>query len=201
MAISGNLYDAKTGERKYLNARERQAFLEATQLEEAKVKYYCQLLYYTGCRTAEGLQLSPARLDYSEQTVTFQTLKQGTNQVGEPIVRYRTNELPETYLNELQDVYNILKLQRSRKQREQPIWAITERTAYNYVTRVMQRAGISGTAASPRGLRHSMGVALAINKVPVNTIQRVLGHASISNTMLYLDIISSERRDLVSQVW
>ncbi|WP_187271193.1 hypothetical protein [Neolewinella aurantiaca] len=34
------LIDSKTGERKYLNRDERKAFLAATQLEEAKVKYW-----------------------------------------------------------------------------------------------------------------------------------------------------------------
>ena len=83
----------------------------------------------------------------------------------------------------------------------EPVWKFTERTAYNYVTRVMAKANITGKAASPRGLRHSMGVSLAMAKVPVSTIQQVLGHASIANTMIYLDVVDDERRELVSQVW
>lgn len=195
------LIDSKSGERKYLNRDERKAFLAATQLEEAKVKYYCQLLYYTGCRVAEGLQLSPTLLDYSSRTVTFRTLKQGKDKNNNDITRHRVNELPEAYMNELQGVYGILKKQKSAKLATLPIWDFTERTAYNYVTRVMANAGITGRAASPRGLRHSMGVSLAMAKVPVGTIQQVLGHASITNTMIYLDVVDDERRQLVSQVW
>lgn len=42
---------------------------------------------------------------------------------------------------------------------------------------------------------------LAMERVPVNVIQQVLGHASVKNTMIYLDILDDERRQLVSQVW
>lgn len=195
------LLDLTTGERKYLNHDERKAFFQATLLEEADVKYYCQFLYYTGCRVSEGLQITPARLDYGNKTATIRSLKQGTDRHGKEIIRYRVNELPESYLHELQGVYSILKHQKSAKAASEPLWKFTDRTAYNYVTRVMKKAGITGKMASPRGLRHSMGVSLALNKVPLNTIQRVLGHASVNNTMVYLDVIEDERRQLISQVW
>jgi site-specific recombinase XerD len=195
------LFDPATGERKYLNREERRAFFQATLLEEADVKYYCQLIYYTGCRTSEALQLSPARLDYSSNMITFRNLKQGKDRNGIEIVRYRQNELPESYLHELQGVYGILKRQKSKAAAKAPLWGFTDRTGYNYVTRVMAKAGITGSKATPRGLRHSMGVSLVLAKVPVSTVQRVLGHASISNTIIYLDVIEDERREMVSQVW
>ena len=34
-----------------------------------------------------------------------------TNDDGNPIIRYRRNELPESFFNEIQGVYNVLKLQ------------------------------------------------------------------------------------------
>lgn len=65
----------------------------------------------------------------------------------------------------------------------------------------MERASIEGTKATPRGLRHSMGVMLAMNKVPANIIQNVLGHSNIKNTLIYMEIVEQERRSLVSQIW
>ncbi|WP_157976255.1 tyrosine-type recombinase/integrase [Lewinella sp. IMCC34191] len=73
--------------------------------------------------------------------------------------------------------------------------------ARNYVADVMRAAGITGKKATSRGLRHSMGVMLAMEKAPVSVIQKVLGHASVKNTMIYLDILDDERRQLISQVW
>lgn len=200
MSLPRELYDIETGERKYLNREERAAFFQATLLEEAKVKYYCQMIYYTGCRLSEALEVSPDRFDYSEKGVIFRTLKQGKDKNDQPIIRYRFNELPESYLHELQGVYGILK-QKGRESGKQPIWDFTDRTARTYVTQVMHKAGITGVRATARGLRHSMGVALALSNVPLNTIKKLLGHRNINNTMIYLEIVEHERRELVSRAW
>ena len=44
------LFDNLTGERLYLNAEERKAFLERAKTKENDVKYFSLMLYYTGCR-------------------------------------------------------------------------------------------------------------------------------------------------------
>lgn len=195
-----SLLDAD-GARKYLTPEERTAFLEATQLREADVKYPLQLMYYTGCRPSEALQVTPNRLDYRAQTVTFRTAKQGTDAAGEQRVRFRQNELPARWLQEMQGAYSILRSQKSKRRGDEPIWGFGVRTLYNYVTRVMAAAGIDGPAASPKGLRHGFGVALALENVPASTIQQVLGHASIKNTLIYLDVHGEARRSLVGRAW
>ena len=75
MPLSAELKDAKTGERKYLDREERRAFLEATQQQEARKKYYCQLLYYTGCRLSEALAVTYNSFDFKRGYVMIQTLK------------------------------------------------------------------------------------------------------------------------------
>ena len=70
------LYDKITGERLYLNTEERKAFLEATRYEDNDIKYFCQMLFYTGCRLNEGLGILVSRIDFSEQGVIIETLKQ-----------------------------------------------------------------------------------------------------------------------------
>ena len=201
MKAQESLFDEETGERKYLDPQERRAFFAATQLEEADAKYFCQMLYFTGCRLNEALQVTPRRLDYSSHQVRFRTLKQGRDKDEKPIIRNRNNELPEGYLNELQGVYSILKKQKGKKAAVKPLWGFTDRTGRNYVYRVMEKAGITGLKATPKGLRHSMGVSLALNKVPATTIQKVLGHRRIQSTFIYLNVVGDERRQLVSQVW
>lgn len=201
MPLSAELKDPKTGERKYLDRDERRAFLEATQHMEARKKYYCQLLYYTGCRLSEALELRYNSFDFKRGYVTIRTLKQGSRD-GKPVERYRDNELPQTYLNEIRGFYATVRGRRPHKlAASEPLWSITDRMARNYVSDVMTAAGISGRRATSRGLRHSMGVMLAMEKVPVNVIQKVLGHSSVKNTMIYLDILDDERRQLISQVW
>ena len=201
MASGTPLLDPKTGARKYLTADERRAFLEATRREEADAKFLCQLLYYTGCRLGEALQVTPARLDYSANVVTFRTLKQGRDERGEPRVRFRRNELPPEYLDGLQSAYSVLRRRRSKRRRDEPLWPVSDRTARRHVVRVMAAAGVTGPHANPRGLRHGLGVALALERVPVSTIQAVLGHSDVNNTMIYLHAVEDERRALVSRAW
>ena len=201
MPLSAELKDPKTGERKYLDREERRAFLTATQQQEARKKYYCQLLYYTGCRLSEALAVTYNSFDFKRGYVMIRTLKQGSRD-GKPVERYRDNELPESFLNEIQGFYaTVSGRRRHAVAAAEPLWSVSDRMARNYVADVMIAVVITGKKATSRGLGHSMGVMLAMEKVPVSVIQKVLGHASVKNTMIYLDILNDERRQLISQVW
>ena len=65
----------------------------------------------------------------------------------------------------------------------------------------MRIAGISGPQATPRGLRHSWGVAAVTAGVPLPTIAAVLGHADLSTTAIYATAVGAEHRELVARVW
>ena len=65
----------------------------------------------------------------------------------------------------------------------------------------MRDAGIAGPQASPRGLRHSWGVAAVRAGVPLTTISAVLGHADVTTSAIYTTAIGAEARDLVARVW
>lgn len=196
------LFDRRTGERKYLNASERARFLEAVRYQEKDIKYFCLLIYYTGCRLNEALETTPARLDYNNNTVTFRTLKQGIDQkTGEPKLRFRMIEVPKEFLIGLNDAYGVRKKSIEDKHKNEPIWSFTDRTGQNYMKRVMAAAGIEGKKACAKGLRHALGVALAMNKVPLVHIKEVLGHSDIKKTQIYTYLLGEERRELVSRTW
>ncbi len=117
------LLDRTTGERKYLNAEERQAFFDATTYRDVDVKFYCRMLYYTGCRRNEALNIRPKDIDYSEKVVWIQTLKQ---KPGKPLPRYV--ELPDQYLEGLHNVYDVMRNQKTKCAASR-IWGFTDRTA------------------------------------------------------------------------
>jgi len=196
MTQLGDLVDIETGERKYLDREERQAFKNAIQYMKPKAKLYCSMLYYTGCRLSEALEVTPNALHYDRGLVRFRTLKQKAHK---PSV-YRMVELPQEYLAALESEYKAAtnKGKRAGKQR---LWDFTSRMAAKYVAQAMERAGIEGKRATARGLRHSMGVMLALDKVPVNVIADILGHKDIKNTLIYMQILGEDRRELISNVW
>ena len=61
--------------------------------------------------------------------------------------------------------------------------------------------GITGVRASLRGLRHSFGVTAVTKGIPLNIVQRLLGHASITTTTIYTEASGPEERAIVSRFW
>ena len=51
-----------SGNRLYLNAEERTAFLAAARRQPARDRTLCEALHWTGCRPSELLEITPARV-------------------------------------------------------------------------------------------------------------------------------------------
>ena len=66
---------------------------------------------------------------------------------------------------------------------------------------IMARAGIAGPQASPKGLRHGFGVACIEKGIPLNLVQRWLGHAQLSTTAIYADVVGEEERHIAARLW
>ena len=66
----------------------------------------------------------------------------------------------------------------------------------------MRQAGIpAGPHATPKGLRHSFGLHAIRSGVPLNLVQRWLGHARIETTAIYASAIGDEERNLARRAW
>lgn len=72
--MAGELFD-QAGNRKYLTADERRAFLKAADRAPREVRTFCHLLRFSGCRISEALALTCDRIDFANGTVTFESLK------------------------------------------------------------------------------------------------------------------------------
>lgn len=65
----------------------------------------------------------------------------------------------------------------------------------------MQAAGIRGQQASPKGLRHAFGVAAVQAGLPLNMLQKGLGHAHIGTTAIYANAVVAEEREIAARMW
>ena len=191
-----DLIDIHTGERKYLNREERQVFKQKALYMEPHIRTFCLMLYYTGCRLSEALEVTPDRLDYTSNRVLILTLKQNPDKED----KYRLIELPPEYMASLQSEYKA-QTRKGTSKGNKRLWGFTDRTGQNYVKKVMEAAEITGKKATSRGLRHSMGVMLALDKVQLNIIQDILGHTAPENTLIYMQVLGEDRRELISNVW
>ena len=74
-------------------------------------------------------------------------------------------------------------------------------TGWRRVMEVMERADVVGPHATPKGLRHGFGVAAVSVGIPLNLVQKWLGHAQLSTTAIYADAMGAEEHDIARRLW
>lgn len=65
----------------------------------------------------------------------------------------------------------------------------------------MRRAGVQGVRGTPRGLRHAFGIHTLAAGMPLNIVQRMLGHSSIATTTIYTEATGPEDRAFAERFW
>lgn len=192
MVSQSSLYDPQ-GQRKYLNRQEREAFRLAAAKAPRQVRTFCHTLLYTGCRISEALQLTAESIDFQAGVIVFESLKKRKRGI------YRAVPVPPRHLDALNLVHGIDDMKPAQK--KERLWSWVRSTASLKVQEVMENTGLTGIQATPKGLRHGFGVACIEKQIPLNLVQRWLGHAALSTTAIYVDAVGEEERNLASRLW
>ena len=188
------LFDT-AGNRKYITPEERERFYTSTGDVSKDWRMFGLMLYYTGCRPTEALNLKIKDIDFSAGAVTINTLKQRREGV------YRQIPLPDDYLTGLDNSFDLRTMQKRSKPRNSYIWGWSRRQGYNVIKRIMEIAEIEGVQASPKGLRHGFAIACLDKGLPLNMVQKWMGHASIETTAIYANATGKEERSLLAKLW
>jgi integrase len=184
------------GARKYLTAGERDTFLRAAEQADRSVRTLCMTLAYSGCRLSEALALTADRVDLAAGVVVLETLKKRRPGI------YRAVPVPPALLEALDLVHGIRELQARRgKGRGVRLWPWSRMTGWRAVHAVMQDVRLDGPHAAPKGLRHGFGVAAVSAGIPLNLVQKWLGHAQLSTTAVYADAVGAEEKDIARRMW
>ena len=187
-----SLYDPN-GDRLYLTASERAAFLEAARHSRRDVRSFCEVLHFTGCRISEALAICPKNIDFENQALIFETLKKRRSGV------FREVPVPDRLLDTLGLVHAIKD---QKTNRNQSLWSWSRTTAWRHVKAVLQHARIApGALCSPKGLRHSYGVAAISAGVPLNMLSKWMGHSKIETTAIYANALGAEQRIIAEKMW
>jgi integrase len=189
-----SLYGSAGG-RKYLNSAERRRFIESAQRAPPAVRLFCLVLRWSGGRISEVLALTPAAIDIESGVANLGTLKRRRRDI------VRQVPLPNYVLKDLNRYFGLRRLQRDPELAAKRIWRWSRTTAWRRVKEVMAEAGISGTPAMPKGLRHGFGVNAFETSVPLHLVQRWLGHASLKTTAIYGDVMGPEERAFAERMW
>ncbi|SRR5579862_1968814 len=180
-----DIYD-RQGRRKYLTGAERRRFRAHAETLAARERTFCLMLYFTGARISEALELSPERIDTAVGVIVLRSLKRRKKLV------FRAIPLPRPYLQELK------ALASPRRDR---LWPFSRKTGYRIVCKAMRAVKIFGVHACPKGLRHGFGMACAEQNIPLPTISKWMGHSSIKTTSIYLNAVGREERRYAKRIW
>lgn len=180
------------GRRKYLDAAERARFIGAAQSSSLRLRALCLTLAFTGCRVSEALALGPDALRRDEGVIALRSLKKRSQAVV-----VREVPVPRELLDELVELAGS-----QQRQGHDRLWLWGRVRAWQLVKAVMRMAGIvSGPHQTAKGLRHAFGLHAVRSGVPINFVQRWLGHASMSTTAIYLQAIGPEERAIAARMW
>lgn len=179
----------RDGRRKYLTPAERVRFIAAALAVPCpKVSALCLVLAHSGCRISEALALTRYSLEPEEALIAIQSLKKRKDGVMREI------PIPPDLMVRLQALVPAYGTGR--------LWTYSRGRAWQLVKAVMQTAQIvPGPHACPKGLRHGYGVQAIRCGVPLHLLQRWLGHASLSTTAIYTQVIGEEEREIAQRMW
>ncbi|NRA86034.1 MAG: site-specific integrase [Rhizobiales bacterium] len=189
------LYDI-TGNRLYLNAEERATFLDVARKKSPIIRTFAETLHFTGCRISEALEITPKRIELEQGQIVLRSLKKRRGDV------FRAVPVPPAFLDTLNTAHSIREAQKQRKKSDARLWPWHRQHAWRVITSIMIEAGISeGVHRTPKGLRHGFGINATVNGVPLNMLQKWMGHAHISTTAIYADAIGQEEQDIAARMW
>jgi site-specific recombinase XerD len=182
------------GERKYLNDAERSRALSAMTALPRERALFALTLAWTGARVSEVLALSASSFQIERYIVSISTLKRRRACVREV-------PIPPRLMAALERHFKLMATQRDLRAAAKPLWTWRRETAWRFIKAAMKQAGIVGRRACPRGLRHAFGVGTLHAGVPINLVQRWLGHARLSTTAIYAAASGPEELDFAARFW
>ena len=65
----------------------------------------------------------------------------------------------------------------------------------------MKKAEIEGICATSKGIRHGFGVLCVRTGVPLNYIQKWMGHSTLEATRVYFSALEQNERSFAEKLW
>ncbi len=164
----------------YLEAAEVQALIKAAPTHQAGLLMLMQ--WRAGLRVSEALDIAPLDLSLDGDRPTLK-VRRGKGD------KARIVPLHPELAGALGSVIAF-----ARMPRESPIIHADRSTAWRWVKAALARANVlgaipAGRAVKTHTLRHSAARHWLASGVPINSVSRWLGHASITTTLIYLELL------------
>ncbi|MEK6890744.1 MAG: site-specific tyrosine recombinase/integron integrase [Nanoarchaeota archaeon] len=166
-----------------LSVGEIKSLIDAAEFKKSKL--IIQLLYSSGLRVSELVNLTPKDLDF-QQNIGWVRKGKGKKDRIFKIADSISKNL-EKYISQNPENKHIFS-------KDKPL---TTRNIQILIKRISRNAGIN-KKVTPHTLRHSFATHLFENGTDIRIIQEILGHANIATTELYTHISSSQIKKVKS---
>ena len=171
----------------------------ATQSKDIRIQRVAvmiELMYATGLRVSELVALPENAINMKKNMITI--LGKGSKERMVPIAEHTVNRI-EKYLTIRQEFMK----------KKSSSWLFPSLTSitghftrdafYKDIKKLAVECGISPLKVSPHVLRHSFATHLLNNDADLRSVQKMLGHESISTTEIYTHITSQKLIQTVCQ--
>jgi len=184
------------GNRLYLTSSEVEQFLKLAKEQDPKLRTLAETMVFTGCRISEALQLSARSIERESNKIIFKSLKKRRGDI------YRAVPVPANLIDLLTIGHDLIKKQKKEKDSKILLWSWSRQHAFELIRKMMVEAEIpEGKHRSPKGIRHAYGVNAITKGIPINMLQKWMGHADIKTTSIYANAIGKEEADIASKMW
>lgn len=143
-----------------------------------------QVLFSTGLRVSEAVNLQRADFDRDDVDATRELAIVGKGGWQRPV--FFTPECLKSIA-----VYLCLRKDQNKESKlyDHRLFPITKRTAERIVKRWAEKAGLKAT---PHTFRHSLATHLLKSGANIRIVQEMLGHRSLSSTMVYTGVTNHD---------
>ena len=147
-----------------------------------------ELIYATGIRASELINIKISDIDFNEATVRI--LGKGSKERIIPIHNLALNLISKYWKNEIHNHNNLVKNKKIKFNRDLLFLNIygkklTRQGLWYIIKNISKKLGLDMNKISPHVLRHTFATHLLYNGVPIRHLQELLGHSNISTTQIY----------------
>ena len=168
---------------KYLKEREVSKLLNIPPREKVRDRLILRVLYRCGLRVSELCSLKIEEIDFGDGTLMVRSGKGGKDRMIP--VDDQTLDMMEGYIEDATSGYLILSDRGDM---------ISTRQIQRLVSDYGRDAGIV-QPVHPHMLRHSFAVHCLKAGMNLRTVQKMLGHSSLTTTQVYLDITGDDIKE------
>lgn len=172
---------------KYFHKQEIDEILDTVK-DSPKKYLLISLLWQTGARVSEILNLKVKDIDFHNKSLRISTLKR--------------KKRPQRIIPMQGSLLGLLGayIASEELKGEDFIIDITRQRAFQIVREAVLKAQLDEDRAHPHAFRHSFAVFAVLSGVPILVIKNWLGHSNIQNTLVYMQVLGNDTRQFYEKL-